>query len=426
MTKPSSTPHIVLMTDFKLWNDTLTHNGHQRPVQYSDYVNYMEREDAKVDRALDVGLEENKARYESGERTLNYIGSRLKTDNVFNDKTHTLTTQDINQLKQAFNQAQANGSPMWRQVFSFDNQFLKDKGFLSPEGTLNAAPIKEATQKAVADFKQQMGFNDTFIWTAAIHYNTDNIHVHVAMAERESSRPIIETGKYRGQRKAKAKFKHLTRMKSKFINHLLNRDAELARQSELQREVLNASLKGLDVFKEKYLLRDLEQLLHDLPGNRKLWRYNNNAMQPFRDRIDSITLRLVYDHAQQPYEDYKRVLRDSHDTYSNVYGKPQNHYYDNKLTELRAALGNELLRQLKQFEKTGGSRHSRNERHPLKEWQPSRHTRSTSEKVTQMTVATLEKMKFNLRKTKQQYLNEFAHERMNVQREYQQNLQLEH
>src|SRR5690625_7773322 len=58
------------------------------------------------------------------------------------------------------------------------------------------------------------------IWTASLHYNTDNIHVHIATVEPHPTRDVMnvfdkETNTWREEYRAKRKPKTLDKMKSK-------------------------------------------------------------------------------------------------------------------------------------------------------------------------------------------------------------------
>lgn len=395
----SNTPSIILKSHFKIHTDHVTRNGYHQPLSYAFYIDYMERDDAKMERELDVGLEENKARYQSGERTLNYMGDPLKTNNVFNQHSLALSPAQIEVLKQAFNTGQKNESPLWQTVFSFDNEFLRANGFLTQSGTLHDAAIKEATVKSMTLLIEQMGLNDTATWVGAIHYNTDNIHVHVALVEQETSRRKIESGIYKGERQAKVPYKLLVKMKSYFANHLVHRDRELAKQSELAKELLNTALKETDIFKEKYVKRDIEKLVAKLPNNRRLWKYNMNAMQPHRPVIDSIIDRLLDQKGEAVLSEYLKTVRDEHAFRSHLYGDKGNQYMDNQLKKFNAALGNEFLRQL-------------NKEFPKQTTQPKTKNYAFTHSIPVVSQQALKRIQHSLGKTKQDYLNQWKHQQL--------------
>ncbi|MCW6681869.1 relaxase MobL [Aerococcaceae bacterium NML160702] len=395
----SNTPSILLKSYFKIHTDHMTRNGYHLPLDYSFYIDYMERDDAKMERELDVGLEENKARYQLGERTLNYVGDPLKTNNVFNQHSLALSPTQIESIKQIFNIGQQNESPLWQTIFSFDNDFLRAQGFLTPSGTLHDTGIKEATVKSMELLIKQMGLNDTATWVGAIHYNTDNIHVHVALVEKETSRRKIQHGYYKGERQAKVPFSLLKQMKSYFANHLVHRDQELAKQSTLAKELLNTALKETDIFKEKYVKWDIEKLVTELPNNRRLWKYNMNAMQPHRQSIDSIIDRLLNQKSEALLSEYLKTVREEHIFRSNLYGDKGNQYMDNQLKKFNAALGNEFLRQL-------------NKEFPKQTTQPKTKNYAFTHSIPVVSQQALKRIQHSLGKTKQDYLNQWKHQQL--------------
>lgn len=71
---------------------------------------------------------------------------------------------------------------------------------------------------------QKRGDRKSSIWSAAIHFNTDNIHIHVATVEPFPTRE-------RGKRKPKT----LDAMKGKVVNNLLDRKQEQKQINDLIR-----------------------------------------------------------------------------------------------------------------------------------------------------------------------------------------------
>lgn len=394
-------PNLIIKAHFKTFNDKLKRSGQLHEVQYANYVDYMDREDAKMEAALDLAQDKNFDHYFSGERTLAYIGNPLKTDNVFNDEKLQLSEVEIKLLKHAFNDAQKNESPLWQIVYSFDNDFLKEKGYLSQDGKLNDAPIKEATRKGIEAFKKKMKLNDTTQWVAAIHYNTDNIHVHVAVVESETSRELITSGKYQGQRKAAIPRGIIKEMKSKFANHLINRTPELARISDLSRIAINGKIKSLTLKKETGIQRDLRRLVEQLPEDRRLWRYNMNAIKDQRHLIDHITYQLVHKHVPKEYQEFQYRIREEDAFRKEMYGDTKTSFADNREATLRTALGNALLSNLK-------------EEFPKK---PATTRRTSQDNLYVVSRNFVYNAKQVLRKTHQDYLNERKHRELQYEQE---------
>ncbi|GAA0225159.1 hypothetical protein J2Z43_002848 [Clostridioides mangenotii] len=117
-------------------------------------------------------------------------------------------------IKDLFSIAKKNESILWQDVFSFNNKKLEEQGLYNSETQeLDEELIREATCNAMNCLLEEEKLKDSAIWTASIHYNTDNIHVHIAMC-------VPHPTKERGKRKPKT----LDKMKSKFTNTLLDYD----------------------------------------------------------------------------------------------------------------------------------------------------------------------------------------------------------
>ncbi|NEU35866.1 hypothetical protein GN156_34995, partial [bacterium LRH843] len=82
-------------------------------------------------------------------------------------------------LKEIFRQAQKNDSVMWQDVISFDNKWLEERGiYNSKTGWVNEGAIQNSIRKGMEVLLREEQLEQSGVWSAAIHYNTDNIHVH--------------------------------------------------------------------------------------------------------------------------------------------------------------------------------------------------------------------------------------------------------
>lgn len=150
-------------------------------------------------------------------------------------------------MKKWFAEAQANESSLWQDVFSFDNSFLEEEGLYDGKtGELDERKIQQAVRVAMEEKFAREGLTDHGIWTASIHYNTDNIHVHVGSVEMVNTKEKVfreikifnkktqhyeRTGNFDWQNKGRVKRKTLDSMKSKFANSLIDRSPELKKNS---------------------------------------------------------------------------------------------------------------------------------------------------------------------------------------------------
>ena len=173
------------------------------------------------------------------------MGNPNKTSGLFTSEKDNLSEDEKMQLKEIFEQAQSNESVMWQTVISFDNRWLKQNGIISKnDDAIDEAKLKEVARGGVNRMLEAEKL-DNAVWSGAIHFNTDNIHIHIATVEpvpmREKKeytqyeyayqkgkrirKPILdENGKpltkmeYKGRFKAKS----IEKCKSYVVNELVN------------------------------------------------------------------------------------------------------------------------------------------------------------------------------------------------------------
>lgn len=395
-----SSPAIVFKNKFSLHNNVIL-NSTGGTNNFGFYVDYMDREDTKMEEKLE---ELNKISDTiKNDSYIQYMENPLKTNNVFNEISDSLSKEEIIIIKESFVQSQRNESPMWQQVFSFDNQFLKENGLLAEDGKLNEAPLKKATKIAMEEFKSKMNFNESMNWVGAIHYNTDNIHIHIAVVEQESSRPIIESGKYAGQRKAKIPQRVMKQVKSKFINSMIDRNYELNRINDLMRLELNKQVKDLNLDKDIITFQKVNHLLKELPPDRRLWRYNNNVLKKHRPLINEITKDVINRKDPKSYEDLEARLIDEEKFRKQIYGNTNDSYKENKLNELNSMMGNALLKNM-------------NTSYPKNSYKKANDLHNDLKVMSYQN----KKFLFNISKifgrNKQDYLNELNYERNQIEK----------
>lgn len=169
--------------------------------KFESYINYMDRK-----KAIRNNVFSKYSVYSD------YMGNPKKTTGLFDDLKDILDEEDINNSKKLFELAQKNKSIMWQDVFSFENLWLEKNGlYNSRTKELDEKKVKDAVRKSIALSLDELGIKDSAIWNGAIHFNTDNIHIHVAICEPNPTRE-------RGKKKQKT----LDNMKSVFINELLD------------------------------------------------------------------------------------------------------------------------------------------------------------------------------------------------------------
>lgn len=168
-------PGVNVIQDF-----TTAGDAEGKEQSFSGYIDYMNRKDAQESKDKDL-IKYGEIRYQDYN---NYMGNPEKTSGLFTATKDKLSADDIDELKQNFDQAQENESILWKTVISFDNEWLKENGVYEEENNyINTDILMDATRNCMRTMLEKEGLDKSAVWSAAIHYNTDNIHIHVGTVE---------------------------------------------------------------------------------------------------------------------------------------------------------------------------------------------------------------------------------------------------
>ena len=319
-------PAIVFKSKF------ITHSS----KEFKSYIDYINREDAVRNNSF--------SRYSLYN---DYMGNPQKTTSIFTRFSSKLSEKEKIDLKNNFAKAQNNGSIMWQEVYSFDNNFLKRQGLYDPiTNSLDEEKIKEAIRKSIDYSLEKTNIKDSAIWSGAIHYNTDNIHIHVAICEPNPT-----------QNRGKRTQKTLDDMKSKFINHLLDFDNEYKEINNLLRENLAYSNKKSLLMKDIEMKKILNEIVKNLPSDKRHWHYNYNTMSDARVYLDKLTDYYIKKYKSKEYKELIDKLNKHEKELEIIYGKGQEgkhldkfkDYKDNKIKELYTRMGNKTLSEIKEI-----------------------------------------------------------------------------
>ncbi|GAB2022328.1 MobP2 family relaxase [Pseudolactococcus yaeyamensis] len=334
--------------------------------KYQNYIKYMDRDEAtrtQMYESSNFAFEEADAKADFENYNMYMNRPRANASGLFTSFSDELSSDEVKELKGKFKQAQKNGSLMWQDVISFDNDFLEKYGLYNSQlDQLDEKKIKQAVRMAVSDMLEREGMSNSAIWSGAIHYNTDNFHVHVAIVEPEPTREkIIRTSKkgftyetYRGTRTKKAGTQNsYARFKSVLLSNLIDNSETTKRLSELMRDVM--SRKNIPFIDSPYdyeTIANFEKIFQSLPDDKRLWKYGNNAMAGYRDVIDFFVVDYITRNFQEEYREFIDLLDEQVEYYEDTYGKSRaEDYKQNKMDELKRKLGNEFLKECNGYDK---------------------------------------------------------------------------
>lgn len=328
-------PAIVIKSKF------ITPSDRNKSTNYQDFLNYMDRKETHA----------NKNEFLEYQDYQDYMANDEKSTGLFSANSDELNENDKEYMKNLFENSQDRGSILWQDVISFDNEWLKENGIIS-DSHVDEKRLKQASRKGINEMLKKEGMLDNAKWTAAIHYNTDNIHVHVATVQTSNF-------KERGKRKLGS----LDTVKSKVVNNLIDKSKDYEKLNYFIREQVIDKKRSDDIlsFKNKVVNRDLvkqfKKIHSMLPEDKGLWKYNMNGIANIRKEIDTFTTMYIEKHFKKEFDDFKKNLDNEVDKHKKIYGDgtKAEKFRETKMTDLYTRMGNTVLKEVKKYDKENNS-----------------------------------------------------------------------
>lgn len=344
---------VVVVTEFCRPNDN----------RFQGYIDYINRSKAVRNK--------NTAKYNLYQ---NYMGNPNKTSGLFTSEKDNLSEDEKMQLKEIFEQAQSNESVMWQTVISFDNRWLKQNGIISEnDDAIDEAKLKEVARGGVNRMLEAEKL-DNAVWSGAIHFNTDNIHIHIATVEpvpmREKKeytqyeyayqngkrirKPILdENGKPLTKMEYKGRFKpkSIEKCKSYVVNELVNDKENNIKINQIIRDSIVKQKSEHPLVQDEELVKLFEDLYQKMPDcNRNLWNYNNPIMARLRADIDNISTNYLEKYHSDEFKELRERINTQEEVYKQAYGDSKKDYGKNKMKDLYTRLGNAILKEIKKYD----------------------------------------------------------------------------
>lgn len=334
--------------------------------EFRAYIDYIDREEA--------------ARTEhSNEYNLyaDYMGNPEKTTGLFTSEKNNLNPEEKKLLKEQFSKAQENGSLMWQTVLSFDNRWLSKQGIYDPNTKiLDEKKIYEATRKAVSKMLKSEGLENA-VWSAAIHFNTDNIHVHIATVEPEPMRKKKEYIQYRTVEKdgkrikepildrkgqpikkeeyvGRFKQKSIETCKSVMVNEIIQDRENNLKINQIIRGSIIEQKKRHPFIEDKDFAKNFLSLYEKMPDcDRKMWVYNSNQLFHLRPEIDRLTMQYIEKYHGKEFKELRNMLRVQDIKYHEAYGGTKKGIYEEtKMKDLYTRIGNCILTEMRSYDRS--------------------------------------------------------------------------
>lgn len=331
--------------------------------KFTEYVEYIDRDEATRN--------ENSSKYNLYQ---DYMGNSEKTTGLFTSDKNELNDIEKKKLKDVFNAAQENDSLMWQTVISFDNEWLKQYGLFDKSGEyLDENKLKEVSRNAIKKMLEAEALENA-VWSAAIHYNTDNVHVHIATVEPEPMRekkeyiqyrtktvngkkvkePIIgEDGKPIKKWEYKGRFKQssIETCKRSVVNEIVNEKENNLKINHIIRDSIIKQKQEHPLSKDKDLVQSFLQVYENMPDcNRNMWNYNNPIIAKVRNEIDDISKQYLEKYHGKEFKELEDRLKVQDELYRQSYGDSGKSYYDGKVKDLYTRLGNAVLKEIREYD----------------------------------------------------------------------------
>lgn len=360
--------------------------------EFSNYISYIDREEAI------------RQEYLSEYNLYNdYMDNPEKTTGLFTSDNFRLSLKEKELLKERFKKAQDNNSLMWQTVISFDNRWLAEHGLYDAENQIvDERRLKEYATGAINTMLKNESLQNA-TWSGAIHYNTDNVHIHVAIVETNPQREKVmyqqyeyvpnihgeyvqltngeyvkangrnEMGKsglrlphfdrresidengnplFKEEYKGRFKLKSIEACKKYMVDNIIEQKENNILINKIIREQIVKSKKNMSLAKDAELKKDFLALYKAMPDvNRSLWNYNNNIMKKLRPQIDELTTRYLEKYHKESLLELREILHKQSEEYNIAYGTSDRDFEENKINELYERMGNAILKEIKYFDK---------------------------------------------------------------------------
>ena len=309
-----------------------------------DYDSYSVLNDPKILDDQSKSIHESlKSEYDY----FNYMRNEEKSDGLFDATRDKLTTDEINQFREYEKISKKEGCPKYIGIASFDNEFLRENNLIIGD-QINIPAIKNAARKgmnALINKSDKLVASNCY-WTAAIHTNTDNVHIHYQLLEYHRLENRCKTRKDKDMIERSAMESLISVMATS-----LNANDLTKNLTEYERNILMKQVK----YNFSNSLAKIEELTEKLPNNRG-WQYNR-LDKSTQNQIDNCIRSIISENAEltQQYKNYLTKIEAVQNNSKRRYGEGS-HYTDYKETRLHgkdgfySRVGNSFLKICKDYQ----------------------------------------------------------------------------
>ena len=319
---------------------------------YKGYVDYMDRPEA-------IGSRSDLRDYDIFGTYQEYMGNPEKSTGLFNNDEDYISSAEKEQIKKIFNQSGKQGGILYQTVLSFEPEWLKENGIMDSDGHIHEDLLREYTRIAVNTIQEKEDMK-SFVWTAAVHYNTAHPHIHIAMVDPNPSW-IPGRGRCKvdaeGNLYQRGKWKESTMAaaKSRIVNKVLNLADTNKEINEIMRDriIYQGKVNSFHRDYDPQIEGAFSDLLQSLPEDMRLWKYGNNAMDLYRSQIDYISDMILKNYFEEDLKDLDKILDNISKQYAAAYGESKQgaDFKKGKEKDLRYRMGNAVLSECRKIER---------------------------------------------------------------------------
>ena len=335
-------PGVVLLHQFDT-KETLSKKQNKKSVSFSKFIDYESK-------MKSTSLEKNKFTNHENDVYSKYIEYESKSKNAFTKNDYVMDKEVFKEYKRLYDMALNNGSPIHKIVLSFTDEWLKSVGLLDSNNVVRHNTLIDYARNSISALQDSEVGLEHYIYTGGVHYDTNHVHIHISLVNPNPNDERLFFCKSSKQYEIRGKFKNksLEKMKSTFVNQAMKTAGingeinDLIRNQINQREKIKGYISG-----SEDLRNELIDVVKNLPSNKRLWKYNMNALNYIRDDIDAVSEKLINRYFKDDYEVLDSKLEEISKLYNMAYGENRGEdFIENKKQELKAKLGNTLLKEL--------------------------------------------------------------------------------
>lgn len=308
---------------------------------FSRYLDYMERHE------VEINIDEKKTfktRKSSVLATDNGFHTKSGTEGLFDLYNDVISADHRKFYEKKFDFAYKNGGLLWKPIVSFDNDWLKEQEVLV-DNVIDEEKLKHTARHMMLSLLKERKMQNDVYWVAQLHYDTDNIHFHVAMVEKNPTN-VLDMTEEEEKNHGFFSQKSINQMKSTCVRELADRSTEKQQIQDVARKRI------LGVAKEKQFKEDYRELFEQLAN--KLSTYNYQNLKPHEKKwINTFSYEILQKHFSSEYQRFSELTSNEQEFYRRTYGDRSKEmfqdYSENCEKDLLKRLGNTILKQIKEY-----------------------------------------------------------------------------